>query len=207
MRVLRRIGRARGFGISVTGFLVCLFVASALVRLAGGTAQAIAKEVGGIPQLDAASLASDASSRAGDDRKAQSERIDRIFEELERREKQLDEREKALDLRSKDLEAVSMAVDQKLAELSETETRLRSVLDLASTAAESDVAQLTSMYENMKPKEAAPLFDEMAPKFAAGFLRRMRPEVAAEIISGLEPQKAYAISVILAGRNMDVPTE
>ena len=74
-------------------------------------------------------------------------------------------------------------------------------------AVENDLAALTSVYENMKPKEAAPLFEAMDPVFAAGFLARMRPEVAAGIMAKLSPDAAYSISVILAGRNANVPRE
>ena len=57
----------------------------------------------------------------------------------------------------------------------------------------------------MKPKDAAALFEEMSPEFAAGFLGLMRADAAALIMTGLEPTTAYSISVILAGRNANVP--
>lgn len=47
----------------------------------------------------------------------------------------------------------------------------------------------------------------MDPGFAAGFLGRMRPEAAAGIMTGLSPETAYTISVVLAGRNADVPRD
>ena len=80
-------------------------------------------------------------------------------------------------------------------------------LALADGATEADVARLTTVYEQMKPKESAALFEEMDPTFAAGFLARMRPEAAAGIMAGLSPEAAYTISVVLAGRNGAVPTE
>ena len=61
------------------------------------------------------------------------------------------------------------------------------------------------IHENMKPKDAAALFEEMAPEFAAGFLGRMRPDAAGAVMAGLDPKTAYTISVLLAGRNADVP--
>ena len=82
---------------------------------------------------------------------------------------------------------------------------MRATLSLADEASEKDILRLTSVYENMKPKDAAILFEQMEPNFAAGFLGRMRPDIAAEILSGLSPEVAYSISVILAGRNANVP--
>ena len=87
------------------------------------------------------------------------------------------------------------------------EESLVSTMARASTASENDLTRLTAVYENMKPKEASALFEEMDPEFAAGFLGRMRPDAAASIMTGLNSGKAYAISVILAGRNANAPSE
>ena len=114
------------------------------------------------------------------------------------REQQIAERLKALDLADRD-------VSEKLIRLAEVEERLRGTLALADSASEDDITQLVSVYEAMKPKDAALLFEEMIPEFAAGFLGRMRPEAAAGILAGLTPQTAYSLSVILAGRNASVP--
>jgi flagellar motility protein MotE (MotC chaperone) len=98
-------------------------------------------------------------------------------------------------------------LDEKLEALAEAERRLRETNALADGAAAADLERLTRMYERMKPKEAAALFETMDPNFAAGFLGQMRPDAAAEILAGLSPQKAYTVSLVLAGRNMDVPTD
>ena len=98
-------------------------------------------------------------------------------------------------------------IDRKMAALEEAEANLRATLALANGAAEEDLARLTDVYANMKPKQAAALFEEMDPNFAAGFLGRMRPDAAAAILAGLTPRAAYTISVVLAGRNADVPKE
>ena len=98
-------------------------------------------------------------------------------------------------------------VTQKIAALEEAETDLRQTLSIAETAAEDDIKRLTEVYERMKPKQAAALFEQMDPSFATGFIARMRPEAAAAIMAGLSPQAAHTFSVVMAGRNADVPTE
>ena len=50
-------------------------------------------------------------------------------------------------------------------------------------------------------KQAAPIFDQMPPAVAAGFVRRMRKTSSALIMANMDPQKAYAISLLLAGRS------
>ncbi|MFU8776460.1 MAG: MotE family protein [Roseovarius sp.] len=91
--------------------------------------------------------------------------------------------------------------------MTSAEDDLRRMIAQTESAAENDVAQLTKVYESMKPKQAAALFEEMDPVFAAGFLARMRPEAAADVLAGLSPGAAHGISVILAGRNATVPRE
>ncbi len=55
---------------------------------------------------------------------------------------------------------------------------MRALLAVAETAAQDDLAQLTSVYESMKPADASAIFAEMDPNLAAGFLGMMQPESA-----------------------------
>ncbi len=116
-------------------------------------------------------------------------------------------READLEARIQALELIETAVADDLARLEQAEAKLLATMSQADKAAENDIGQLTSVYENMKPDQAAALFQMMEPSFAAGFLARMRADVAAAILAGLEPDLAYSISVVLAGRNADVPRE
>jgi flagellar motility protein MotE (MotC chaperone) len=121
------------------------------------------------------------------------------------REDRLAEREARLADRIQALAVADQQIENRLAALTEAEDQLRATLALADTAAEDDLARLTAVYESMKPKEAATLFEQMDPQFAAGFLGRMQPAAAAGVMAGLQPETAYAVSVILAGRNANVP--
>lgn len=120
--------------------------------------------------------------------------------EIEHRALAVEERMAALDLAEK-------AIATRLAELEDSEVRLRATLALADGATEDDLTRLTAVYEAMKPKEAAAIFEAMEPDFAAGFLGRMRPEASAAILGGMKPETAYTISALIAGRNAAAPTE
>jgi flagellar motility protein MotE (MotC chaperone) len=126
---------------------------------------------------------------------------------LQKREARIAEQEAQMEIYAKTLEIAEQEIAQNLLALVEAETRLRETLAYADTAAEDDLARLTSVYESMKPKDAAALFEEMDPDFAAGFLARMRADAAAGILAGLTPQAAYSVSVRLAGRNANAPRE
>lgn len=130
-----------------------------------------------------------------------------VLAALKDRETRLAEREGGLQDRMQALAVAEAQIDRSLTALEAAERQLASTMATASTAAEDDLQRLTAVYENMKPKQAAPVFAAMDPSFAAGFLGRMRPDSAAAILAGLEPEVAYAISALLAGRNADVPTQ
>lgn len=126
---------------------------------------------------------------------------------LSRREARVATQEAALADRLSALALADQAIERQLAALADAEASLASTMALADGAAEADLARLTTVYESMKPKDAAMLFGAMAPEFAAGFLGRMRPEAAAAVLSGMQTDAGYAVSVLLAGRNANVPTE
>lgn len=126
---------------------------------------------------------------------------------LRDREAKLAEKESALEERAQALAVAETQVRKNLDALAQAEADLERMIALSSSAAEDDLARLTTVYENMKPKQAALVFTEMAPEFAAGFLGRMRADAAAAIMAAISPEKAYAISVLLASRNASAPVE
>lgn len=189
--------RARN-GRGVLVVIATMLALSGLLRLGTGWGSAHASDA-------AAPRAHAAEDHAGDCETPDD--IARVLALLKDREARLAARESALEDRLQALAVAETQIARNMAALEEAETRLSATMAHASTAAEEDLARLTSVYENMKPKEAAPVFAAMDPKFAAGFLGRMRPDAAAAIMAGLEPETAYAISVLLAGRNALAPTE
>ena len=130
-----------------------------------------------------------------------------LLDRLRAREADLAAREAALQDRERALRIAEDALEVQLDELIAVETALADTIAAAETAFETDVANLTDVFGEMKPKQAAALFSEMDPGFAAGFLSRMRAETSAGIMAAMEPHAAYSISVIMAGRNANVPLE
>ena len=129
--------------------------------------------------------------------------LDALLKSFSAREAVIVEEETKLSARLELLSKTKIQVQNKIQELEEREARLRELLAIADAAAEDDVARLTTVYENMKPKAAAIVFEEMTPAFAAGFLARMTPAAAAAILANLKAESAYAISVVFAGRHAE----
>lgn len=182
--------------ILIAGF----FLASGLLRLGSGTGSAIAREVETLTH-------SEKEEKVAPQTCESSEGLGDLLLAIKGREARVLAQEESLENRLQALSVAEVSMKRNLTALIEAESNLKATMALADSAAENDLSSLTSVYENMKPKDAVPLFEEMDPQFSAGFLGRMRPDVAASILAGLTPAKAYSISVILAGRNAQVPTE
>lgn len=182
--------------ILIAGF----FLASGLLRLGSGTGSAIAREVEALRHTQNDEPIAPQACETG-------EGISELLAAIKEREARIEKREASLEDRMKALGVAEVSIKRNMAALVEAEENLKATMALADTASEDDLSRLTSVYENMKAKDAVPLFEEMDPQFSAGFLGRMRPDAAAKIFAGLTPAKAYSISVILAGRNAEVPTE
>lgn len=179
--------RIRGSLLLIAG----LFVTSATIRFGEGIGLAFAAV--GDDGATAQSCAPSEDSMA-------------LLRAVQERERRLTEREGALADRRQALDLVEKRVRDRLASLVAAEEELSKTVAIADKAAEQDVQRLVTVYENMKPKEAAPLFAAMSPEFAAGFLARMSPETAAAVMANLDPEVAYSISVIVAGRNARAPS-
>lgn len=130
-------------------------------------------------------------------------RAERLIADLRTARAELVERERALAERAQTLEAIEARLQQRLEELSRARDELESTAAMVDSAASRDVRHLAQMYETMKPKQAAVIFDRMTPAFAAGFLGEMDSDAAALVLASMEPDKAYAVSLLLATRNVD----
>jgi flagellar motility protein MotE (MotC chaperone) len=178
-----------------------LLIASAGIRLLTSAEAALAEIEGGDGLFSQAVTAVSNSATQEHDRTA----MQSLLDALRNREAAIKVREHNIEMRRKALDVAQVEIERRLDALEAAEKRLGATLTLANTASEDDIARLTTVYENMKPKDAAALFETMEPEFAAGFIARMLPGSAAKVMSGLDPKVAYTISVILAGRNASAP--
>jgi flagellar motility protein MotE (MotC chaperone) len=198
-----RARRRRAAGRGTLGLLATLLLVSGGLRLVEGTGGEIRDGLRAFAASGTDAEASELGAASQDARPSP----DALLAALAEREAELDRREAALADRERAVAIAEERIAANLDAMEEAERRLRETIALADGAAADDLARLTRMYETMKPKEAAALFETMDPNFAAGFLGQMRPDAAAAVLAGLTPETAYTISLVLAGRNMRVPTE
>lgn len=183
---------------STLAIIGTLLLLSGVVRLATEAGQVIANESVPAEEPPFTDTTSDLN---------RPQNLDALLAALKDREARLTEKEQDLAMRERTVEIAEAEIDRQLDALEEAEASLRDTITLASRAAEDDLVQLTSVYANMKPKQAAALFEQMDASFAAGFLARMPSDSAARVLAGMTPEKAYHVSVELAGRNADIPLE
>ncbi len=198
MSTPNRKAAARARRVGTLAVIAALLAASGAIRLGTGVAEALVRDdPAQAAELPAGDIAPQVCTEAAG--------IGPLLEAIQERESRVAARETALEER---MQALALAESRLLAqqtELAQIEEALSATLALADRAAEEDLMRLTTVYETMKPKDAALLFEEMDPDFAAGFLARMQPEAAAALMSGMTPRGAYTLSVILAGRHATVP--
>lgn len=192
----RRPARKRAFR-GVLPVLVLLLAGSSALRFEDGIGLAFATVTAGPATAVETPLGHS---------EAEEEAVGMLIARLKAREAEVAAQEEALSQRALKLDRLAAEVSARLDELAKAEAALRATMALADAAAETDLTQLTAVYENMKPQDAAALFETMEPSFSAGFLARMKPASAAAIMAGLTPDKAYLVSLILSGRNIDAPT-
>jgi len=183
-----------------TLWIIALLLATSGGLRLSGSGRAIAREL-------SARATADNEGNPAEAQACESEAdISLVLTRLREREADVEAKEGAITDRMQALAVAEAKISENMAALVAAEDSLKATMALADSAAEDDLSRLTAVYENMKPKDAAALFETMDPQFAAGFLGRMRPEAAASVMAGLKPETAYTISVVLAGRNANVPT-
>ena len=180
------------------GVIGLLFLGSAVLRIATGAGSVWAADqpapVAAPPAVTAHALPAPALCQTEAD-------LQRLLDALLSREAAVESEEARITARLAELAETEARAKAAQAEAEVARAALEDTMALADSASETDLAQLTQMYERMKPKAAAAVFATMEPEFAAGFVGRMQPDAGAAVLAAMPPEAAYSVSVILAGRN------
>ncbi len=123
-----------------------------------------------------------------------------ILESLHNRRQQLDARSRELDMRESLLKAAEKRIEAKVTALKGVETRVKTEMGNRDTAEAKRLKSLITMYENMKPKDAARIFDRLAMKILIEVSRHMNPRTMSAILAQMTPEAAERLTVELANR-------
>jgi flagellar motility protein MotE (MotC chaperone) len=128
-----------------------------------------------------------------------------VLESLSARREELDRRAKTLDTREQLLVAAEKRVEERIAELKEIEARINARLGAQDAENEARLAGVVSMYESMKPKDAARIFERLDMGVLIEVAKRMQPRKLSAVLAAMDPVAAQDLTVELAvGENLAV---
>ncbi len=122
-----------------------------------------------------------------------------LLERLGERREEIQQKSREIEMRERLLENAERKLEARLNELKALETKASP----AARQAESEAAglrNLVTMYETMKPKDAARVFDRLSHDVLVPVVLQMNPRKMAEILAVMSPEAAEKLTVALAQR-------
>jgi flagellar motility protein MotE (MotC chaperone) len=123
-----------------------------------------------------------------------------ILERLQERREELDKRSRELDIREGLIAEAEKRVEAKLAEIKEAKAQLAIAVQQRDAAEAARLKGLVTMYENMKPRDAAKIFDHLDASVLMEVAAQINPRAMSEILALMSPDSAERLTVELASR-------
>jgi flagellar motility protein MotE (MotC chaperone) len=123
-----------------------------------------------------------------------------ILERLQARRQELEARAREIDIRESLLKAAEKRIESRVEEMKAVESRLS---NSSEQKAEADVARFKSivtMYEGMKPKDAARVFDRLEMSVLIEIASQIAPRKMSDILGLMQSDAAERLTVELARR-------
>jgi flagellar motility protein MotE (MotC chaperone) len=130
-----------------------------------------------------------------------------ILERLQQRREELDTRGRELDIRESLIQSAEKRMDAKLAEDKEVEDRIKVATQQKEASENARLKGLITMYENMKPRDAAKIFDRLDSGVLVQVSSQINPRQMSEILAQMSPDVAEHLTVELASRAQQVKTD
>src|SRR5262245_42083368 len=131
-------------------------------------------------------------------RVSESERA--ILERLQARRQELDQRAREVEIRESLLKAAEKRIESKVEEMKALEAKAAGV---SGQRAEQEAARfkgIITMYESMKPKDAAKVFDRLEMSVLIEIASQIAPRKMSDIMGLMQPEAAERLTVELARR-------
>ncbi|MGA9082173.1 MAG: flagellar protein FlbB [Pseudolabrys sp.] len=128
-----------------------------------------------------------------------------VLERLQTRRQELDTRSRELEMRENLLKATEKRLEDKVTELKDTENRVNTAMGTRDKTEAQRFKSIVSMYENMKPKDAARIFDRLDMKILVDVSTQINPRKMSDILGQMSPESAERLTVELANRASPQP--
>ena len=123
-----------------------------------------------------------------------------LYEKLGARRDALKARSDDLDLREKMLGEAERKLEGGVTDLKQGEDRAEGGAGKKAEAEKAALRNIVTMYETMKPKDAARVFDRLNHEVLVPIVLAMNPRKMAEVLSAMQPETAERLTVALANR-------
>jgi flagellar motility protein MotE (MotC chaperone) len=123
-----------------------------------------------------------------------------VLESLQERRRELEKRARDLDMRESLLKTAEKRLEAKLLELKSMEAKVDGAAGARDKAEAQQLKNIVSMYENMKPKDAAKIFDRLELSILVGVSSQMNPRKMSEVLAQMSPEAAERLTVEIARR-------
>lgn len=121
-----------------------------------------------------------------------------ILNRLAERRTELDSIEGELATRQQLVEAAEQKLAERTAALQAIEARINGMVDQQKAVDEAQFKSLVSMYENMKPADAAKIFDSLDVDVLVRVAKAINPRKMAPIMAKMSPTVAQVLTIQLA---------
>lgn len=125
------------------------------------------------------------------------EEID-LLQNLSVRRGELDRKEQRLDERESLIAAAEARIDAKIEEMKSLKTAIEGLVETKETQEDDRIKKLISVYEKMKPKDAARIWNDLDMDILLQVALGMREANTAAVLSQMTPDRARALTAELA---------
>lgn len=123
-----------------------------------------------------------------------------VLERLQARRQEIETRAREIDIRENLVKTAEQKLDGKLQELKATEARITAAEGQKAKAEAAKLKDLVTMYENMKPKDAAKVFDRLDIAVLYQIASQIAPRKLSDIVGQMQPENAERLTVEIARR-------
>ena len=123
-----------------------------------------------------------------------------ILERLQARRQELEQRAREIEIRESLLKSAEKRIEGRVEEMKATEARITTA---TGQKADEDAARfkgIITMYESMKPKDAAKVFDRLEMSVLYDIASQIAPRKMSDIMGLMQPEAAERLTVELARR-------
>jgi flagellar motility protein MotE (MotC chaperone) len=124
---------------------------------------------------------------------------------LQERRLELEKRARELDIREGLIAAAEKRVDSKLAAIKDGEAQLATAAQKKDETEAARFKGLVTMYETMKPRDAAKIFDRLEVGVLIEMASLINPRSMSEILAQMSAERAEQLTVELANRAESLP--